>query len=78
MTPGALVTAIVTTAFGFTLIIGSVAGSASAAFGQESLPLAAIATNRHAIELQAYHAVAAGDEAVKSLAAWNDPCEIAL
>jgi hypothetical protein len=74
MTPRALVTAIATTAFGFALIISSVAGSTTGA--ETSRSLSAMAGN--AIHIQPYHALAADNDASSRLAAWNDPCEIAL
>jgi hypothetical protein len=75
MTPRALVTAIATTAFGFALIISSVAGSTFTAGAQESDPLGAIA--RHTIHVQPYQALADKD-ASPQCAAWNAPCEMAL
>ena len=75
MTPRALVTAIATTAFGFALIISSVAGSTFTAGGQASEAFGTL--TRHAIHLQPYALVPDKDASPQS-AAWNDPCEIAL
>jgi hypothetical protein len=72
MTPRALVTAIVTTAFGFALIISSVAGSTSATGGQASAAFGYV--NRHAMHVQ----LAADEDASSQCAAWNDPCENVL
>src|SRR5262245_42253257 len=74
MTPHALVTAIVTTAFGFALIISSVAGSTSGATGQEIRPLGTAAK----ILVQPYHCVKYGNEMAMRSLTWNGPCEIAL
>ena len=72
MTPRALVTAIVTTAFGFALIIGSVAGSTSATGGQASAAFGNM--HHHAMHMQ----LAADEDAPSQCVAWNDPCENAL
>ena len=76
MTPRALVTAIVTTAFGFALIISSVAGSTIGVSDQTHRSLSAMASD--AIHVQPYHAVAVEKDASSSLASWNVPCEISL
>jgi hypothetical protein len=73
MTPRALVTAIATTAFGFALIISSVAGSAFTAGAQERDSLGAVA--RHTIYVQPFEA---DKDASPPCAAWNAPCEIPL
>ena len=75
MTPRALVTAIVTTAFGFALIISSVAGSTSATGEQTSEAFGNV--TRHTISMQPY-ALTADQDASPRCADWNAPCEIAL
>jgi len=77
MNPRALVTAIVTTAFGFALIISSVAGSTFTAVAQKSDSLGAI--TRHTIYYTQPHQTLASDkDASPQCVVWNDPCEIAL
>jgi hypothetical protein len=75
MTPRALVTAIATTAFGFALIIGSVAWSTSSATGQASEALGHM--TRRAVHMQPY-GLAPDKPAPFQCAAWNDPCEVSL
>lgn len=75
MTPRALVTAIVTTAFGFALIISSVAGSTSATGEQTSEAFGNV--TRHTIYMQS-DALTADTDVSPQCADWNAPCEIAL
>jgi hypothetical protein len=74
MTPRALVTAIATTAFGFALIISSVAGNTSAG---EQASEAFDTMTRHTIYTQPY-AITVDKDASPQCEAWNAPCEIAL
>jgi hypothetical protein len=71
------VTAIVTTAFGFALIISSVAGSTFTSGAQKSDSLGAI-TGHTVYYTQPYQTLAADKDASPQCVAWNDPCEIEL